>query len=73
MQDEDDLPFNPVAPDLSWRSFCKQAAALEYADSLPSERQAQVWSLELDQGKGKRSYIVRQVRFKPTRPQPCRT
>lgn len=41
--------------DLRWHYFTKQAAALDYA---ASNRQAQVWSLELDGGKGARSYIV---------------
>ena len=47
-----------MALDPRWRHFSKQAPALEHADSLPPEAQAQVWSLELDHGKGKRSYIV---------------
>ena len=41
--------------DLGWHHFSKQAAALDHAASTP---QAQVWSLELDQGNGSRSYIV---------------
>ena len=44
------LPTNP-----GWRHFSKQAAALEHAALDPQD---QVWSLELDQGNGSRSYIV---------------
>ena len=44
------LPTNP-----GWRHFSKQAAALEHAALDPQD---QVWSIELDQGNGSRSYIV---------------
>ena len=46
-------------PGRGWHFFSRQQAALECADSLPSEVQAQVWSVEHDeQFSGKRSYIV---------------
>ena len=45
--------------DHRWQFFSRQKAALECADSLPPELQAQVWSVEQEEtGAGKRSYIV---------------
>ena len=41
-----------------WHLFSRQAAALEFADSLSSDRRAQVWSVEQEEDGGKRSYIV---------------
>ena len=53
------MPPRTESLDLRWHFFSRQAAALECADSLPTDVQAQVWSVEHDeQGGGKRSYIV---------------
>ena len=49
---------NAASPDVRWHYFSRQAAALEYADSLPPDMQAQVWSVEQEEHGGKRSYIV---------------
>ena len=57
MHDERQL----ATSDLRWWHFTKQSAALELAESLAPEWKAQVWSLELDQCKGKRSYIVASI------------
>ena len=50
------MAVTSVPLDRRWQFFTRQSAALECADSSPSE--AQVWSVEHEGGAGKRSYIV---------------
>lgn len=51
-------PPAAASRDLCWHLFSRQAAALEFADSLSPERHAHVWSVEQEEHGGKRSYIV---------------